>query len=54
MIFRAAKVTVDLDVQVRDALLSFLKEDSEQRNATILCGFRAPHVMVLCHLCELM
>lgn len=39
MIFWAAKVTVDLDVQVRDDLLSFLKEDSEQRNATILCGY---------------
>ena len=33
----AAQVTVDLDVQVRDDLLSFLKEDSESRSATILC-----------------
>ncbi len=32
------KVTVDLDVQVRDDLLTFLKEDSLHRNATILCG----------------
>jgi len=39
------EVTVDLDVQVRDDLLSFLKEDSEHRNATILCGFRVRHVM---------
>ncbi|KAF8484463.1 P-loop containing nucleoside triphosphate hydrolase protein [Russula ochroleuca] len=30
------EVTVDLDVQVRDDLLSFLKEDSQHRNATIL------------------
>jgi len=30
------EVTVDLDVQVRDDLLSFLKEDSEHRSATIL------------------
>lgn len=30
------EVTVDLDVLVRDALLTFLKEDSEKRNATIL------------------
>ncbi|KAH9973010.1 P-loop containing nucleoside triphosphate hydrolase protein [Lactifluus volemus] len=30
------EVTVDLDVQVRDDLLSFLKEDSERRGATIL------------------
>ncbi|KAI0306897.1 P-loop containing nucleoside triphosphate hydrolase protein [Multifurca ochricompacta] len=30
------EVTVDLDVQVRDDLLSFLKEDSERRSATIL------------------
>lgn len=37
-VFRPAKVTVDLDVQVRDDLLSFLKEDSQHRNATILCG----------------
>ena len=33
----AAQVTVDLDVQVRYDLLSFLKEDSERRGATILC-----------------
>ena len=32
-----AQVTVDLDVQVRSDLLSFLKEDSERRGATILC-----------------
>lgn len=32
------QVTVDLDVQVRDDLLSFLKEDSEHRSATILCA----------------
>ena len=31
-------MTVDLDVQVRDDLLSFLKEDSERRSATILCA----------------
>lgn len=30
------EVTVDLDVQVRDDLLSFLKADSESRGATIL------------------
>ncbi|KAF7301636.1 hypothetical protein MIND_00729100 [Mycena indigotica] len=30
------EVTVDLDVLVRDDLLRFLKNDSEQRNATIL------------------
>ncbi|KAJ7068239.1 P-loop containing nucleoside triphosphate hydrolase protein [Mycena amicta] len=30
------EVTVDLDVLVRDNLLKFLKQDSEQRNATIL------------------
>ncbi|KAI0248665.1 P-loop containing nucleoside triphosphate hydrolase protein [Lactifluus subvellereus] len=30
------EVTVDLDVQVRDDLLSFLKDDSERRSATIL------------------
>jgi CCR4-NOT complex subunit CAF16 len=36
----AAQVTVDLDVQVRDDLLAFLKEDSERRSATILCGPR--------------
>ncbi|KAI9508675.1 P-loop containing nucleoside triphosphate hydrolase protein [Russula earlei] len=30
------EVTVDLDVQVRDDLLSFLKEDGECRSATIL------------------
>jgi len=40
------QVTVDLDVQVRDDLLSFLKEDSERRSATILCGpAKVPHVM---------
>jgi CCR4-NOT complex subunit CAF16 len=39
-------VTVDLDVQVRDDLLSFLKEDSERRNATILCEpTKVPHIM---------
>jgi CCR4-NOT complex subunit CAF16 len=38
MVIRTAKVTVDLDVQVRDDLLTFLKEDSQHRNATILCG----------------
>lgn len=32
-----AQVTVDLDVQVRYDLLSFLKEDSECRGATIIC-----------------
>ncbi|KAI9447745.1 P-loop containing nucleoside triphosphate hydrolase protein [Lactarius indigo] len=30
------EVTVDLDVQVRSDLLSFLKEDSERREATII------------------
>jgi len=48
-VFRAAKVTVDLDVQVRDDLLSFLKEDSQHRNATILCGFAESLII-----CELM
>lgn len=32
------EITVDLDVQVRDDLLSFLKRDSEARQATILCA----------------
>ena len=42
------KVTVDLDVQVRDDLLTFLKEDSQHRNATILCeSDEFPHVMEL-------
>lgn len=31
------QVTVDLDVIVRDELLSFLKNDSETRGSTILC-----------------
>lgn len=31
------QVTVDLDVLVRDELLSFLKHDSETRGSTILC-----------------
>ena len=31
------QVTVDLDVMVRDDLLTFLKKDSKQRGATILC-----------------
>ncbi len=31
------EVTVDLDVMVRDDLLRFLKSDSEERGATILC-----------------
>jgi ABC-type uncharacterized transport system ATPase subunit len=40
------QVTVDLDVQVRDDLLSFLKEDSENRSATVLCApAKVPHVM---------
>lgn len=34
---RSIKVTVDLDVQVRDDLLTFLKEDSEARGSTVLC-----------------
>ena len=34
---RSVQVTVDLDVQVRDDLLTFLKEDSESRGSTILC-----------------
>ena len=33
------EVTVDLDVLVRDDLLSFLKEESESRGATILCTY---------------
>lgn len=33
------EVTVDLDVLVRDDLLSFLKEESEVRGATILCEY---------------
>jgi len=52
----AAQVTVDLDVQVRDDLLSFLKEDSEHRGATILCapakvphGMRVNAIHVRCH-----
>lgn len=35
----AFKVTVDLDVLVRDDLLKFLKADSQERTATILCMF---------------
>ena len=31
------QVTVDLDVLVRDDLLTFLKKDSIARGATILC-----------------
>lgn len=31
------KVTVDLDVLVRDDLLTFLKNDSDTRGATIIC-----------------
>lgn len=48
IVFRVAKVTVDLDVQVRDDLLSFLKEDSQHRNATILC--RSAKSLMLCEL----
>jgi hypothetical protein len=36
---RLLQVTVDLDVLVRDDLLSFLKEESETRGATILCEY---------------
>lgn len=36
------QVTVDLDVLVRDELLQFLKSDSEERGATILCGYFLP------------
>lgn len=32
------EITVDLDVQVRDDLLSFLKRDSEERKSTIICS----------------
>lgn len=35
--FFIGQVTVDLDVLVRDDLLTFLKNDSEARGATILC-----------------
>lgn len=35
--FILCQVTVDLDVLVRNDLLSFLKEESETRGATILC-----------------
>ena len=35
---RAWQVTVDLDVLVRDDLLTFLKEESEARGATIVCA----------------
>jgi CCR4-NOT complex subunit CAF16 len=41
---------VDLDVQVRDDLLSFLKEDSERRSATILCApaiHKSPHTALI-------
>lgn len=33
------QVTVDLDVLVRDDLLRFLKKDSEERGATIVCMY---------------
>ena len=33
----APQVTVDLDVMVRDDLLNFLVQDSEERGATIIC-----------------
>lgn len=33
------QVTVDLDVLVRDELLSYLRADSEARGATILCMY---------------
>ena len=36
---RLSQVTVDLDVLVRDDLLKFLKKDSEERGATILCSW---------------
>lgn len=35
------EVTVDLDVQVRCDLLNFLREESEQRGATIVCEYTA-------------
>ena len=35
----ALQVTVDLDVLVRDDLLTFLKKDSEERGATIVCMY---------------
>ena len=31
------EVTVDLDVQVRCDLLDFLRQESEERKATIVC-----------------
>ena len=40
------QVTVDLDVLVRDDLLSFLKADSEARGATILCEASQSHIRV--------
>ncbi|KAK7061706.1 putative ABC transporter ATP-binding protein C20G4.01 [Favolaschia claudopus] len=38
------EVTVDLDVLVRDDLFKFLKRDSEERGATILCMYYATHI----------
>ena len=40
------EITVDLDVQVRDDLLQFLKRDSEARQATILCTTEPPAYIV--------
>ena len=36
------QVTVDLDVMVRDDLLNFLVQDSEERGATIICELGSP------------
>ena len=36
------EVTVDLDVQVRSDLLSFLAEETATRNATIICKLLRP------------
>ena len=38
----APQVTVDLDVMVRDDLLNFLVQDSEERGATIICELGSP------------
>ena len=36
------EVTVDLDVLVRDNLLNFLKEETINRGATVVCEFLSP------------
>lgn len=44
---KIAQVTVDLDVLVRDDLLTFLKNESETRGATILCAIFATVAVLL-------